>query len=227
MVQRMKVKVIGVGGIGCCLLPCLARFLQYQLDVEASVTLIDGDAFENRNRERQTFSALGNKASVKVAELQREFPRMYFEAVEEFITEDNVMIYIQNSDVVFVGVDNFFSRKVISDRAIRLKDVLVISGGNELTDGNVRFHLRQNNEDITLPLANKYHPEVMNPRDTGPTIAGCGARQAADPQIVLMNNLVAAHMLAGFYAYLQGKLDYDEVYLDLLTGSSRSVKRKK
>lgn len=162
---------------------------------------------------------------VKCRESARRFKSLQFIPRQEYLTPENVEFLIDEGDIVFVGVDNFATRKVISDRAVQLRDVLVISGGNEYTDGNVRFHLRVRGKDITLPLANSFHPEVMSPRDKNPAELGCGEMVESQPQLVLMNNLVASHMLAGFYAYLEGKLDYDEVYLDLLTGQARPVRR--
>ena len=64
----LEIKAIGIGGIGCALLPFLCRFLQYAGE-PARLTLIDGDRFERRNAARQAFARLGNKAEVKAGEL--------------------------------------------------------------------------------------------------------------------------------------------------------------
>lgn len=193
------------------------------------MTLIDGDAFESRNRERQSFKKVGNKAKVKAKELAQEFTGISFRAVGEYLNEVNAVEFIRDGDTVFSCVDSKFvyTRKFISDRALELNNVLIISGGNELTTGNVRFHWRKNKKDLTLPLANKYHPEVKNPRGQDEPVPGCGVRVQSEPQLVLMNNLVAALMLSGFYSFLESKLDYDEVYADLLTGNIRTVRRKR
>ena len=68
----LEIKAIGIGGIGCALLPFLCRYLQYSGE-PARVTLIDGDRFERGNAARQAFSGLGNKAEVKSRELAREY----------------------------------------------------------------------------------------------------------------------------------------------------------
>ena len=54
----MELKVIGIGGIGCALLPFLCRYLQYS-EARARLTLIDGDRFERSNAPRQAFSRMG------------------------------------------------------------------------------------------------------------------------------------------------------------------------
>jgi hypothetical protein len=187
--------------------------------------LIDGDSFEEKNAERQNFKKMGNKAQVKAEELRKEFPRLCFDAMPRYLDFENAMFLIRESDIVFLGVDNHATRKIVSDRAIQLENVLIISGGNELTDGNVRIHWRRGGRDITLPLANKFHPEIMEPTDRNPADLGCGEMIESQPQLVIMNNLIAAHMLAAFYAFLQGRIDYDEVYLDLLSGQARTVRR--
>jgi hypothetical protein len=227
--ESLNIKIVGMGGIGCCLFPCLARYLQFQSGRNARITLIDGDAYEERNQERQSFRSIGNKAEVKAKELASEFPGSSFFGISQYLNDKNAIEFIREGDVVFSCVDSKFvlTRKYISDRAIELNNVLIISGGNELTTGNVRFHWRKNRRNLTLPLANKYHPEVANPVGTDEPQPGCGVRVKSEPQIVLMNNLVAAIMLAGFYAFLQGKLNYDEVYMDMLTGNVRIVQRKR
>lgn len=227
--ETLNIKVVGVGGIGCCLLPCLARFLQFQSGRDARVTLIDGDVYESRNIERQSFKKAGNKAKVKAEEMAEEFHGISFLAVDKYLDELNVIEFIRDGDTVFSCVDSKFvyTRKFISDRALELDNVLIISGANELTTGNVRFHWRKKKKDLTLPLANKYHLEVENPSGQDEPVPGCGVRVESEPQLVLMNNLVAALMLSGFYAFFTGKLDYDEVYVDMLTGNVRTVRRKR
>ena len=41
----LEIKVIGIGGIGCALLPFLARYLAASSQ-PARLTLVDGDSFE-------------------------------------------------------------------------------------------------------------------------------------------------------------------------------------
>jgi len=50
----MEIKVIGIGGIGCALLPFLARYLNYRGE-RVRITLIDGDEFQRSNADRQAF----------------------------------------------------------------------------------------------------------------------------------------------------------------------------
>ena len=77
-------------------------------------------------------------------------------------------------------------------------------------------------------MASEYHPEIDYPEDEDPLIhEGCYEVQNRMPQLIITNNFVAALMLNVFYGYINKKIDYDEIYLDVLTNSVRSVCRSK
>ena len=158
-----QIKMIGVGGITTALLPFLCRFLNFEGDM-FRITLIDGDEFEKKNAKRQSFQRIGNKAKVKAEELYQEFKNLSFRAVSEFLSEKNAVDFIQDGDIVFLGVDNHKTRKTVSDYCRTLSNIVVISGGNELTDGNVQVYVRKEDKDVTTPLT-KFHPEIDNPQD--------------------------------------------------------------
>ena len=233
-----EIKVVGVGGIGCALLPHLCRFLCHGGPPAASggggngapgaparVTLVDGDAFEARNAARQAFAALGNKARVKAAELAREFEALSLRAVPEFIHEGNAAGIIGEGDVVFLAVDNHRTRKVVSDHCRTLRDVVLISGGNDLTDGNVQVYVRRAGSDVTVPLT-RFHPEIASPRDRSPVEMSCDELQREGaPQLLFTNLAVASAMLNAFYAWQQGSLAYGEVYVDIVQARSNPVAR--
>ena len=133
----LEIKAIGIGGIGCALLPFLCRYLQYSNE-PARVTLIDGDRFERNNAARQAFSGLGNKAEVKAGELAREYEAVAFRSKPEYVTEENAARLIGEGEVVFLMVDNHASRHLVSRHVSSLSDLSLISGGNDYEDGNVQ-----------------------------------------------------------------------------------------
>jgi molybdopterin/thiamine biosynthesis adenylyltransferase len=221
----LDIKVIGIGGIGCALLPHLARFLQASED-RVRLTLVDGDAFEVRNGDRQAFPELGNKAKVKASELARHFDDLSVRAVSEFVTPENVERIIHSGDVVFLAVDNHKTRRLVSDHCQVLPEVALISGGNDYTDGNVQVYIRLAGRDITLPLT-RFHPEIAAPRDRSPHEMSCAElSHEAAPQLLFTNLAVASAMLNAFYAWRQGKLQYGEVYLDILAGKANPIARQ-
>jgi hypothetical protein len=50
--------------------------------------------------------------------------------------------------------------------------------------------------------------------------------QEAAPQLLFTNLAVASAMLNAFYAWRQGKLQYGEVYLDILEGKANPIVRQ-
>ncbi len=228
MAGKIDITLIGVGGIGCALAPFLARYLQAERQVtgeEARITLVDGDTFESRNAARQSFETLGNKAKVKATELARRFPDLSFRAIPEFVTTENLPQVVKAGDLVFLAVDNHATRCVVSRRCEELSDVVLISGGNDFTDGNVQVYVRQDGRDMTLPLT-RFHPEIADPKDKSPVEMSCEELAAvAAPQLLFMNLSVASAMLNAFYAWRSGRLRYGEVYLDIVEGRARPVSR--
>ena len=225
----MNCKVIGLGGIGCCLLPILDRFLQYRFDGpgQVAVTLIDGDSYTEDNRSRQIFPDWGNKAEAWSHRLSQATLSVVYRAQPVYVTGDNVVGLIREGDVVLLGVDNHATRKLVSQRCEELDKVVLISGGNELTDGNVMVYIREDGQDRTLPLTSSFHPEIADPADRNPGELGCEELVASAPQLIITNNLVAALMLNAFWAHLERRVGYDEVYADAVTNNARQVTRQR
>ncbi|MHB8070142.1 MAG: ThiF family adenylyltransferase [Desulfobaccales bacterium] len=220
----LEIKAIGIGGIGCALLPFLCRYLQYSGE-KARLTLVDGDRFERANASRQSFSHLGNKAEVKAQELAQEFESLSLRAVPEFVTAANVSRLIKEGEVVFLMVDNHASRKLVSDHAATLAEITLISGGNDFVDGNIQIYVRREGRDLT-PSLSRYHPEIAQPQDRNPADLSCEELMAAGaPQLLFTNLMVAALMLNAFYAWSRDRLAYSEVYLDILENLTRAVAR--
>ena len=228
MPGKIDIKLIGVGGIGCALAPFLVRYLQAERQAtgeDVRITLVDGDDFETRNAACQSFEALGNKAKVKATELARSFPDLSFRAIPEFVTPANLSRVIKSGDLVLLAVDNHVTRRMVCRRCEELSDVVLISGGNDFTDGNVQVYVRQDDRDVTLPLT-RFHPEIADPKDRSPAEMSCEelAVEAA-PQLLFMNLSVASAMLNAFYAWRSGRLLYGEVYLDIVEGRAQPVAR--
>lgn len=240
-IRPLKIKIVGTGGIGLCVLPTLCRYLNYNGEKYPSVeiSLIDGDRFEERNRERQDFTEVGPKASITANEYRGKFPRLMFWDHPVYVGDHNVVQLIRDNDVVLLCVDNHKTRKLISDRAEELKNSTVISGGNDWTDGNVLIHIRRNDQNLTPPLASKWHPEIQNPTDKNPAEAergqGCEVLAVAEPQLVIVNNYIAANMIAALFNVIDEKQfervsaspeNYAELYCDLTTLKTSPSVRK-
>ncbi len=230
--ESQRYVVIGLGGIGGIVLRMLVPYL-FHRDEGACVYAVDGDSFEESNRGRQYFERLGPKAVVLAEGLDGAYgDRVTVVPVPEYITSQRARFAISDGDVVFCTPDNHATRRVVESRCRRLRDVALFSGGNDGVEdentgtyGNVQVYLRVGDRNITNPLS-RFHPEIAKPADRLPTQQGCGVATASAPQLLFTNLAVASTLLGAFYSWCQGELDYEEVYLDILTGRSVPVRRK-
>jgi hypothetical protein len=222
--EDSRIKVIGLGGIGCVVLQYLAVFLK-SLDRPARLVLIDGDQFEVANTSRMVFQKVGNKAEVKAAETVALLGscEISVAAVPRYVTPENIGQLILPGDHVFLCVDNHPTRKLVSEHCGRLPAVALFSGGNEGVDpprergtyGNVQVYLRRDGKDVTASLT-RFHPEIANPKGKSPSEMNCAELAVSTPQILFANLAVASAMLNAYFAYLCGRLTYQEVKLDVL-----------
>lgn len=222
-----KLKVLGLGGIGGELVGKMARFIGHNGDYRVAgvtttlcdVVLVDGDRFESRNSARQDFEQTDNKAEEKARILRKKHPRIFFRAVPEYITEDNIIMNVREGDVVFLCVDNHTTRRLVGERAEELDDIVIISGGNDEVDGNIQIHVREGGVNIT-PSILKYHPEIQeaegdNPGEDNVAREGCEQRVDEEPQLLFANAFAANLMCLAFRSWAEDQLDYGEVYFNI------------
>lgn len=213
---RLGIVIIGLGGVGSILSERLCRFLNFSKDLTADILLVDGDEYETKNFERQEFTRMGNKADIKATELTMKFSNIRFDVFEAFISKDNISEVIMEGDIVFLCVDNHKSRMIVSNYCKELKDITLISGGNEYTDGNVQIYLRKEGKDLTPDLC-AYHPEIENPDDKLPDEMSCQELSESEPQLYFTNLGVATFMCWAFYnVVVKEEYERSEVYFDIL-----------
>ena len=223
--ETKRIVVIGLGGVGSILIERMARFINYSTDIKPPILLVDGDNYEPKNYERQEFIRLGNKAEIKSNELQIKYQRLQVDFCNEYITPENIVNIIHENDTVFICVDNHKSRMIISNYCRSLQNIILISGGNEYTDGNVQLYVREGGKDLTPDLC-KYHPEIATPEDRLPTEMSCEELSQSAPQLYFTNMGVATLMCWTFYnAVVKKSYERSEVYFDILTMNSNSKVR--
>jgi len=222
-----NIKIIGLGGIGSELCEQISRFLTFSSSNQSTITLIDGDNYETKNRERQNFSDFGNKAIIKCRDLRDKFPfsNLNIKYVNQFVNSDNIKNIIENGDIVFLAVDNHKTRKLVSDFSDSLKDITIISGGNELTDGNIQIYIRKGGEKLT-PNLTDFHPEIKDPVDKLPEEMSCEELHSVEPQLLFTNVGVSTFMCWAFFNILKGNPVPSEVYFDIKSMNSDSKNRK-
>jgi len=224
LAPNSRIKLVGLGGVGCIVLTYLAIFLK-SLRLPVRLVLIDGDQFEPGNAYRMDFSELGNKAQVKAAETVHMLGEsdVTVVAVPEFLGKENLQRLICPGDHVLLCVDNHATRRLLSEHCQSLSDVVLISGGNDGvappaqrgTYGNVQIAIRRENRECTVPIT-RYHPEIGGATGKLPDEQECGEMVASTPQILFTNLAVASAMLNTLFAYSCGRLGHQEVQFDIL-----------
>lgn len=110
--------VVGCGGIGSPAIQYLAAAGVGRL------TLIDDDAIEASNLQRQTIFApdqIGRSKAEMAADWVGRFdPALAVKSLVDRITTDNAGQYIAGADLVLDGCDNFATRLAVSDACVKL-----------------------------------------------------------------------------------------------------------
>jgi hypothetical protein len=227
---RGRVVQIGLGGIGTPLARLVVHFLASFREQEFRVVLCDGDAFEPDNAYRMDVPDFGNKAAAVARDLGQRFgrPGLHLRWVPEYLTVRNARKVITEGDLVLATVDNHATRKLIGDRCRRLRNVTLISGGNDGVEdgrrgtyGNVQVYARAGGRDLHPPL-DRFHPEIARPADRNPADLDCLELAGAHaPQISLVNAAVATAMAGALLRLLMApEKMYDEISLDIFEGVS-------
>lgn len=226
--ERINVKIIGLGGIGTYLTDPLFRYLNTKNDISIYATLIDGDMFELKNIDRQNFVHIDNyKAIEKRHESEMKFQNIKFDSITEYINSINISQYIDEGDYIFLCVDNHKTRKIVNDYVETLSNVILISGGNEYTDGNVQVFIKSNGQKI-LPSLTDYHPEISNFNDQTPEEMSCEELQNSAPQLIFTNLFASTIMVSAFYNIFEyGSINnISEIYFDIVQLSVAPKQRK-
>lgn len=228
--KDLNLKIIGLGGIGSWLVQFISKYARFTMlqNQKITITCIDGDTYDSLNRPRQNFENMGNKARIKMLELKNEYdkyvPAGYnlqnfkFDYIDDYVSEDNIETTILDGDVIFLCVDNHKTRSFVSKHCRTLDNVILISGGNDITVGNVQIYKKSEGKEITSDLC-AYHPEIDFPRDKAPYEKSCEELQESEPQLIFTNIMVAILMCCAYYNLLVGNINIDnqmgEAYFDI------------
>lgn len=236
-----RVIVVGAGGIGSWLCAGLVRLLEWKYPGSALI-IVDGDNYEAKNLQRQDFSQIGNKASVKALELSKQFNETSIIPVPKWVVADDADVQsdegtnkvrasqlISENDIVIAVVDNFAARKILFDAASKLDNIDVFTGGNDDNlFGSVYHYRRRDGKDITSHPATT-HDEYQNPPDRNPGEMSCQERAEIEggTQILATNMAVAALILGRIQKTIVSDQSPEEteIYFDLGLGMSQPYNR--
>lgn len=223
LIKNKDVVIIGCGGIGSWLIRAITIYLR-SLGVTFGFTLVDGDEYGPENMYRCDVPGIGNKAEVWLGEM---LERGAFKdsdlapaAFTDYVTEENIGRVIRNGSVVFLCVDNHKTRKLVNQHCLKLKNVVLISGGNdgigEGTDGtygNVMVLVRQKGQTVAGRSLEQFHPEIRSPADKRPDEMNClELAMAGEPQLTFTNMAVASAMLNVLLRLMMKRQAKDRLY---------------
>ena len=132
--KAAKVAVVGAGGIGGGVLPALAGA------GVGHVTIIDSDNVELTNLQRQplfTDEDIGTgKALLATRFVQHRNPHVEVTTYSQRIDADNSAELLEGHDLIIDGTDNFATRLLVSDTAVKL-GIPLISAAAQQFQGQV------------------------------------------------------------------------------------------
>jgi len=250
IIPMRRYLVIGAGGIGSHLVEPLGRMLEYSDTEPTAIVIVDGDTYEEKNRSRQSFKDIGNKAEILAAELSELFEETIIVGLNKWVVSDTSEVVTEDgenasnkitagdllneNDVVYAVVDNFMARHIILEAARFFQNIDVFLGGNdEDMFGSVYHYRRVNGQDITQN-PNDFKPEFQNPTDRNPGELSCQERAEIDggTQLIVANFGVAATLLARTQATIIEESDpieilsVSEIFFDLREGLMNNYDRR-
>ena len=198
--------VVGLGGVWSRLCPDLGDLSTYTEAAPKRLLLIDGDDIEEKNMARQGFlrqDVKRKKAEIWEGRMRKRYLDLSISSKGEYVTPKNVVDLIPDGSIILSCVDNNATRLLLSKRAQELKNVLLISGGNELWDGNVQLYVRVDGEPKQKAIE-EVHQELKDPKDKNPGEMSCEElmAQKGGEQILITNGAVAQNMISMFYDVL-------------------------
>jgi molybdopterin/thiamine biosynthesis adenylyltransferase len=247
--DEKRVLVVGAGGIGSLLSRSIAMTLEWRIPGSALI-IVDGDNFEIKNKQRQFFNGVGNKAEVLAAELTPQFEKTFIIPMpywvvdkvgvskEEEQEDDGSPVagkiaakdLLVEGDVVFAVVDNFKARKQLIDAATKLDNIDVFLGGNDERYFGSTYHYAKRDGIELVDHPSVWHEEYIDPPDRNPGELSCQERAQLDggTQLLATNMAVTAALLARFnMVIVEGKdpASNSEYFFDLEAGLAQSFDR--
>lgn len=239
ILEPIRLCVVGIGGVGSWLSDGLARMLEYKAP-GSTLILIDGDHYEEKNRERQDFETMGNKAEAKAADLVHNFPQTLIAGLGAWIVADPPQKpdegetarfvaprdLFQEGDIIFATVDNFAARALIFEAAKAYDNIDVFTGGNDdALFGSIYHYSRRDGVNVTLNPVD-FKPELQSPPDRNPGELSCQERAMLEggTQLIATNMAVSAFLLGRFQTtILDGRAPVEtEIMFDLGAGLAQN-----
>ncbi len=180
-VEQARIAVIGAGGLGCAVLPRIARMRI------ATLTIVDGDRVEAANLERQPIYEevdIGHpKAPTAAMWMRQILATGDVEAQAMFLDASNARDLLQGHSVVVEGVDDLHAKALIDRTCTELGIPLVSAGVHEKQGQVLVLHAPGANDGLT-------RERIFNGKP-GPGQDGCDMRKVPLPILEEVGRLMA------------------------------------
>ena len=180
--SRMRVCVVGCGGLGGHLIELLAR-----LGV-GHLTVVDGDCFDSTNLNRQllcTQDRLGtSKASAAKQHIAAVNPLVTVDAVCCHLTRDNGVDVLTGHDLVMDGLDSGAARRLLQHFCAQL-EIPIVHGAVE--GWGVQISVVYPGDDTLSRLYPEGSPECKPGGTLAPVVAFAAALQVSEALKVLLD----------------------------------------
>jgi adenylyltransferase/sulfurtransferase len=211
-IEKAKVLIIGIGGLGCPLLAYLAS------SGICNIGLIDHDKVETSNLNRQILFNSSDLGKYKVIQARAKIKKIYnkvkIKIFKKKISLDNIEAVIKNYDIICDGTDNFNTRYLVNDFCKKNKKILISAAISQFDGQLFKFDFKKNG-----PCFRCFMPEKPFQENS------CGEEGIFSPVAGIMGSYQANEVLKSILG-LKENLDNSFLIFNSLKMLLRKIKIK-
>ena len=140
-INKAKVLIIGVGGLGCPLLSYLAS------SGVNNIGIVDHDKIELGNLNRQilfnTFDLGKYKVDQAKVKIKKIYNQIKLKTYKIKITKKNIESFLKEYDIICDGTDNFDTRLLINDYCKKNKKILISAAISKFDGHLFKFNFKK------------------------------------------------------------------------------------
>ena len=140
-INKARVLIIGVGGLGCPLLSYLAS------SGVNNIGIVDNDKIELGNLNRQILFNTSDLGKFKVDQAKVKIKKIYnqikLKTYKIKITERNIKTILKEYDIICDGTDNFDTRLLINDYCKKNKKILISAAISKFDGHLFKFNFKK------------------------------------------------------------------------------------
>ena len=140
-INKAKILIIGVGGLGCPLLSYLAS------SGVNNIGIVDHDKIELGNLNRQILFDTSGLGKYKVDQAKVKIKKIYnqikLKTYKIKITKKNIKTILKGYDIICDGTDNFDTRLIINDYCKKNKKILISAAISKFDGHLFKFNFKK------------------------------------------------------------------------------------